>query len=182
MLRRPALLALFLVAAVTFGCKKEEGGEDDRPSPNLVGSLEPGVDTPVRMWGQEADYVYEGTVGEVVSLRVTSTTPGLDPNVQLLDPGGNPEAFDDDGGDRGNALIQGHTLGSSGTYKVRLRTDEDRTGDVVVRLDVEGKGPVEGTVETIAVPVEETPAPTPLPAPDPAANPPEDQNDAPTPP
>lgn len=184
MLRPPALLALLLVAVVTCGCTKEEAGEDDRPSPNLVGRLEPGVDTPVRMWGQEADYVYEGTVGEVVSLSVTSTDPGLDPNVQLLDPDDDPEAFDDDSGaSRGNALIQGHALKSSGTYKVRVKTDENQTGEVVVRLDVEGKGPVEGMAETFAVPDEVlTTDASPAFPPDPTANPQEDRSDDATPP
>jgi hypothetical protein len=180
MLRHPALLALLLLVIVTLGCRKAEMEEDDRPSPNLVGRLEPGVETPVRMWGRQADYVYEGTAGEVVSLSVDRATQGLDPNVQLLDPDGLPEAFDDDGGSWGNALIQKHTLASSGTYKIRLRTEEDRIGEVVVQLDVEGKGPVEGTsmITAEALTTEELPAPTP----DPAANPQETPNDSTPPP
>jgi hypothetical protein len=153
MLRHPALLALLLVPGVICGCNKEETTESF-PSANLVGRLEPGVETSVRMWGSPADYVYEGTAGEVVSLSVTSRTPGLDPNVQLLDPAGNPEAFDDDGGGQGNALIQGHTLGSSGIYRVRLRTDEDRTGELAILLNVEGNGP-DPEMTTTAIPLEE---------------------------
>lgn len=162
MLRHPALLSLFLASGVICGCSAENK-TDQHPSANLVGRLDSGAETSVRMWGLPADYIFEGTAGEVVSLSVTSGTPGLDPNVQLLDPDDNPEAFDDDGGGQGNALIQGHTLASSGTYKVRLRTDEDRTGEVIVLLNVEGQGPVEG-----------------IPAP--ATNPAEDPNDDSTPP
>jgi hypothetical protein len=138
---------------VICGCNAAENSGSS-PSANLGGRLEPGVETSARLWGSAADYVYEGTAGEVVSLSVDSRTPGLDPNVQLLDPAGNPEAFDDDSGGKGNALIQGHALGSSGTYTVRLRTDEDRTGEVAVLLNVERKG-LDPEMTTTTIPPEE---------------------------
>lgn len=160
MLRHTSLLALLLVPGVLCGCNAARD-TDGSPSANLGGRLEPGVETSARMWGAPADYVHEGTAGEVISLSVDSRTPGLDPNVQLLDPAGYPEAFDDDSGGQGNALIKGHVLASSGTYTVRLRTDEDRTGEVTVLLNVEKKGLAPET-PPMTIPLEEPhDAPTP---------------------
>jgi hypothetical protein len=109
----------------------------------LGGRLEPGVEVSVRLWGEPADYVYEGKAGEVINLSVTSRTAGLDPSVRLLDPSESQEAFDDDSGGQGNALIRNHALRNSGEYTARIETDEDRPGEVAVLLSVGGNA--EGT-------------------------------------
>lgn len=140
--RSRSLLALLLLAAVLPGCNAEEMDEPEGPSPQLGGRLEPGVEVQVRLWGQPADYVYPGKAGQVIDLSVASRTRGLDPNVQLLDPAGSEEAFDDDGGENGDALIRDHALLHDGDYKVRIDSDESRPGEVAVLLSVDGN--VEG--------------------------------------
>jgi hypothetical protein len=131
-----SLAVLLLVAGLICGCKKEEEGEDEIPTAQLEGQLEAGIQISVHMWGEAWKHVYEGEAGQVIDLSVISNTLGLDPKVQLLDPSGREEAFDDDSGGKGNALIREHLLQSSGTYTVRVETDEDQTGDVSVVLSV----------------------------------------------
>lgn len=140
--RSRKLAALLVVAGAICGCAKDESMVDDTPSAQLGGRLEPGVEVPVRLWGEPADYTYEGTAGEVIDVSVESRTKGLDPNVRLLDPSAAQEAFDDDGGANGDALIRGHVLQSSGDYTVRIESDENRRGEVAVLLSTGGN--VEG--------------------------------------
>lgn len=138
--RSSLLLAPLLLLAVLCGCNRaEEDYEEEGPAATLGGQLEPGVPVSISLWGEPADYAFDGTAGEVIDLSVTGTTPGLDPNVRLLDPSGLEEAFNDDGGGSGDARIKGHTLASTGTYVVRLQTDEDQPGDVTVQLDIAGR-------------------------------------------
>ena len=140
--RSSLLLAPLLLLAVLCGCNKaEEGYEEEGPAATLGGQLEPGVPVSVSLWGEPARYAFDGKAGEVIDLRVTGTTPGLDPNVRLLDPSGREEAFNDDGGGNGNARLKGHALASTGTYVARIETDEDQPGNVDVRLDVAGRPP-----------------------------------------
>lgn len=139
--RSPLLLAPLLLLAVTLGCKKAEDYEEEGPVATLDGQIEPGVTTSISLWGEPARYAFDGKAGEVIDLKVTGTTQGLDPYVRLLDPSGQEEAFNDDGGGSGNARIKGHALASTGTYVVRIETDEDQHGDVIVQLDVAGRPP-----------------------------------------
>ena len=139
--RSSLLLALLFGAGVLFGCAAEDADYEEGPSPTLGGRLEPGVPLSVSLWGEPADYVFDGKAGEVIDLSVTGTTKGLDPNARLLDPSGQEEAFNDDGGGNGNARIKGHPLASTGTYTVRIETDEDQPGDVTVFLTVPGRQP-----------------------------------------
>jgi hypothetical protein len=134
--RHRILLAVLLVAGVICGCKEKEEIEVQGPSAQLGGRLQTGVPVSVRLWGEPCEYVYEGMAGQVIDLSVTSQTAGLDPNVRLFDPAGLEEAFDDDRGGNGNALIEKHLLASSGTYKIRIETDEDQHGEVSVILSL----------------------------------------------
>ena len=136
-----ALPALLLLASMICGCKAEEEGG---PSPQLCGRrLQSGEPIDVRMWGELCDCTYQGTAGETIQISVSRTmAPGLDPYVRLLDPSGAEEAFDDDSGSNGDALIQGHVLRSSGIYTVSIGTDENRTGELsVVLLSTAPPGP-----------------------------------------
>jgi hypothetical protein len=140
--RASLLLASFLLVAMLCGCSKdEEYYEEEGPTPTLAGQLEPGVPLSISLWGEPADYTFYGKAGEVIDLIVTRMAPGLDPNVRLLDPSGQEEAFNDDGGGSGNALIQGYRLESTGTYTVRIETDEDQPGEVSVLLTIAGRQP-----------------------------------------
>lgn len=140
--RSSLLLAPLLLVAMLCGCNKDdEYYEEEGPTATLAGQLEPGVPLSVSLWGEPADYAFDGKAGEVIDLRVTGTAPGLDPNVRLLDPSGQEEAFNDDGGGGGNARLKGHPLASTGTYTIRIETDEDQPGDVDVRLDITGRPP-----------------------------------------
>lgn len=129
------LLAVLLLAGSIYGCNKaEDFTEPTDVSAQLGGTLEPGIPTSVQLWGEPSDHVYEGKAGEVISFRATGETPGLDPNVRLFGPGGGEEAFDDDSGGEGAALIQEHVLGAAGTYTFRIQTDEDQSGRVTLLL------------------------------------------------
>ncbi|HKH43655.1 MAG TPA: hypothetical protein VKM72_03235 [Thermoanaerobaculia bacterium] len=119
--------------------------DEEAVTAQMGGRLEPGIPTSAQLWGERSEYVYEGKAGEVVTVNVTTETPGLDPNVRLVDPAGLEVAFDDDSGGQGHALIQDHLLASDGTYTIRIQTDEDQHGDVTVLLS--RKGDVEGTME-----------------------------------
>ncbi len=140
------LLAVLLVAGIIGGCTKEEEIEEEGLAVAVGGQIEPCIPVSVRLWGEPAHYSYEGTAGQIIDLSVTSQTPGLDPNVRLFDPSEKEEAFDDDSGGKGDALLQKRLLGSSGTYTVTIGTDEDRLGEVSVLL--QHGGCVEGTMET----------------------------------
>jgi len=127
-----ALPALLLLASMICGCNRAEKGG---PSPQLCGLLHSGDPIYVRMWGERCDCTYEGKAGESLRISVSRTlTPGLDPYIHLLDPAGYEEAFDDDSGSNGNALIRDHVLRSSGTYTVSIGTEEDRTGVLAIVL------------------------------------------------
>jgi len=86
------------------------------------------------VWGKRLDFTYEGKAGEVITLRVISKTPGLDPWVQLFDPEGREEASDDDSGGKGNPLIAGHALKRSGQYTVGVGSAGGRSGELSVLL------------------------------------------------
>jgi hypothetical protein len=75
-----------------------------------------------------------GRAGEVISLRVNSMSPGLDPNISLLDPENQVEASDDDSGGHGNSLIKNHALKKTGQYTVIVRSDGKVQGKVEVLL------------------------------------------------
>jgi hypothetical protein len=104
-------------------------------APPPLTRLEPGRAVTERMWG-ESSFVFEGHAGEVISLRVNSMSPGLDPNVSLVDPKGKIEASDDDSGGHGNSLIKDHALKKTGQYTVIVRSSDRARGKVEVLLEV----------------------------------------------
>ena len=125
MLNRGHTLIALLLLAIVAGCS---------PPPSLGVRLEPGREVSQKVWGKRLDFTYEGKAGEVITLRVISKTPGLDPWVQLLDPEGREEASDDDSGGKGNPLIAGHALKRSGQYTVGVGFAGGRSGELSVLL------------------------------------------------
>jgi hypothetical protein len=85
------------------------------------------------MWNSSS-FIFAARAGEVITLRVNSKSPGLDPNISLLDPEDQVEASDDDSGGRGNSLIKNHTLKKTGQYIVIVRSDGQSRGKVEVLL------------------------------------------------
>jgi len=90
---------------------------------------------PITQWiWKEMHLLFDGKVGEVVTLKVTGKTPGIDPHVALLDPDDDKEAFDDDSGGHGNSLISNHTLKQSGRYTVIVELAGSDGGYVEILL------------------------------------------------
>lgn len=85
------------------------------------------------MW-TSSSFAFAGRAGEVISLRVNSMSPGLDPNISLVDPEDQVEASDDDSGGRGNSLIKNHALKKTGQYTVIVRSDGQSNGKIEVLL------------------------------------------------
>lgn len=85
------------------------------------------------MWGRSS-FVFVAHAGEVISLRVNSMSPGLDPNVSLVDPEDQIEVSDDDSGEHGNSLIKNHALKKTGQYTVIVRSDDQSEGTIAVLL------------------------------------------------
>ncbi|HYU30796.1 MAG TPA: hypothetical protein VEW48_01415 [Thermoanaerobaculia bacterium] len=85
------------------------------------------------MW-KFSSFIFAGHAGEVITLQVNSMSPGLDPNISLVDPKSQVEAFDDDSGGHGNSLIKDHALKKTGQYTVIVRSDGQSQGEVEVLL------------------------------------------------
>ena len=128
-----SLFAVLLAAGVAFGCTTELVPIGAPPCFRF--RLAPGQEMPVRTWKQCSGFEFSGQAGEVITIKVTGKTPGLDPNVRLYDPEGSEEAFDDDSGGNGNALIKEHLLLLSGTYTAIIGTDGNLDGEVTVLLE-----------------------------------------------
>jgi len=111
--------------------------ETSPPSPG--GNLVPGRAVPRAVWKGDSLFFFEGRAGEVVTLRVTSRAPGLDPHVVLLDPEAQKEASDDDSGGHGNSLLKDHTLMKSGRYAVKVGLAWRERGEIEVLLIKQAK-------------------------------------------
>jgi len=96
--------------------------------------LEPAQAITRRIW-KDARFVFEGKTGDVVSLKVTGKTPGIDPHVTLLDPAHGKEAFDDDSGGHGNSLIKNHPLKRTGPYTVVVGLAGSDEGEVEILFE-----------------------------------------------
>jgi hypothetical protein len=105
-----------------------------KPPTSLPESLVPGQAVIRAIWKEGILFIFEGKAGEVVTVTVTSKTPGLDPHITLVDPEKHPEASDDDGGGHGNSLIKNHMLKKSGRYTVRVGATGSDEGKVEVLL------------------------------------------------
>lgn len=109
-------------------------GKKHHKNSNPTEDLEPGQAITRRIW-KDTRFVFEGKAGEVVTLKVTAKTPGIDPHVTLLDPDHIKEAFDDDSGGHGNSLIQDHALKQSGRYTVVVGLAGSDAGEVEILLE-----------------------------------------------
>jgi hypothetical protein len=104
------------------------------PPPDLPERLTPDRAVTRAIWKNDLLFFFEGKAGEVITVRVTSKTRGLDPHVALLDPEAKKEATDDDSGGQGNSLIKNHALKRSGRYTVSVGTAQSDKGNVEVLL------------------------------------------------
>lgn len=79
-------------------------------------------------YGGGCEYRFSGTMGQYVTVRLTKDyNASLDPYLELHDPAGIIEAFDDDSGGNSNSLISRHRLMRSGTYKI-IATSYQQSG------------------------------------------------------
>jgi hypothetical protein len=62
--------------------------------PSPPEEIKPGRAVTREIWNN-IRFFFDGKAGEVITLRVTGKTPGLDPHVTFLDPDYDKEAFDD---------------------------------------------------------------------------------------
>ena len=126
-MRNPFLRAPGLVLLLTAGLVLQPvaARSDPNPRPNLPEFLVPGQAVTRPVW-KEILFSYEGQAGEVITISVTSKTPGLDPRLALLDPEKKEEASDDDSGGHGDSLLKNHALQKSGRYTVSVQGDEGK--------------------------------------------------------
>jgi hypothetical protein len=124
--RKGPMLLLLPVLTAGISCQ---------PPPEPRTRLEPGRPLTMPVWGEDL-FVFEGHAGELISLWVNSMSPGLDPNVSLVDPEGQVETSDDDSGGHGNSLIKDHALKKTGQYTVIVRSSDRAQGKVEVLLEV----------------------------------------------
>ena len=103
------------------------------PPPPPPTRLEPGRAVTERIW-ESSSFAFVAHAGEVISLRVNSMSPGLDPNLSLVDPEDRIEASDDDSSGQGNSLIKDHTLRKTGQYIVIVKSDGQSQSKVEVLL------------------------------------------------
>lgn len=130
-LRVPGLV-LLLVAGLTL---LPAAARPQNPGPSLPVTLVPGQAVTQSIWKRDLRLVFTGTTDEVITLRVTSQTAGLDPHVSLIDPEKAEEAADDDGGENGNSLIKDHVLKRTGEYTVVVGSDGKVQGRVEILLE-----------------------------------------------
>jgi hypothetical protein len=72
--------------------------------------------------GNECYYRFFGRAGGMATIGMTKRTNWLDPYLELHDPYGNVETYDDNSGGNGNSLISYHYLNYSGTYTIVARS------------------------------------------------------------
>jgi hypothetical protein len=75
--------------------------------------------------GNRCEYSFIGEAGDLVTIGLDSLDGQLDPWLDLIDPEGNVEVSDDDGGGNHNSLIRRHALLRSGTYTIVARAYQD---------------------------------------------------------
>jgi hypothetical protein len=107
---------------------------DPNPPANLPETLVPGKAVIRTVWEEDIFFSFEGKAGEVITIRVTSKTPGLDPHMALLGPEKKEEASDDDSGGHGDSLLKNHVLKKSGRYTVSVGAEGRDEGEVEVLL------------------------------------------------
>jgi len=82
------------------------------------------------------DWTFEGSAGQRVTIRCAAA-PGTDtdPRLNLLGPGGQLLAEDDDSGGEWNALIPNFGLPADGTYTIKVDVWGNDTGGYILTLD-----------------------------------------------
>ena len=130
----PVVLSLLLLAGIVSLPHAALCARQVPPS-SPPETLEPNRKTVRVIWGKSSSFVFPGKAGAVITLRVNSKSPALDPHLCLLDPENRVEAFDDDGGERGNSLIKDHALKQDGQYTIVIGLDNKVQGDVEVLLE-----------------------------------------------
>jgi hypothetical protein len=133
--RRASGLLLFLGAGLAFHSIAMARPPVCDPKPTLTEHLMPGQAVTRRIWDRNLHFSFNGKADEVITLRVTSRTSGLDPHVSLLDPEEVEEASDDDGGEHGSSLIKEHTLKRTGVYTILVGSDGRLQGKVKILLE-----------------------------------------------
>ncbi|UCC62386.1 MAG: hypothetical protein JSV36_16665 [Anaerolineae bacterium] len=69
-------------------------------------------------------YTFNGTARDLVTIRMTKRSSSLDPLLELRNPSGSLETWDDDGGGDRNSLIY-HRLARSGQYTIVTKSYND---------------------------------------------------------
>lgn len=76
--------------------------------------------------GDRCEYHFSGQQGDLVTIVLEELEGQLDPWLDLIDPQGRVEVFDDDSGAEHNSQISYHTLLHSGLYTIAARSYQDR--------------------------------------------------------
>lgn len=85
--------------------------------------------------GTSCAYIFAGTSGDTISIKMIATSSTLDPWLDLKDPGGYIVATDDDSAGDHNSLIANYQLRRSGTFTIIARAyDNASMGDFEVEL------------------------------------------------
>lgn len=126
-------LLLSLIVGMSFHSVAFARPQEAGPAPPE--SIVPGEAVTRAIWKKDLHFVFEGKAGEVITLRVTSKTSGLDPRVSLRDPEDVEEVADDDSGGQGNSLIKDHVLKRTGKYTIVVGSDGEVQGKVEILLE-----------------------------------------------
>lgn len=79
--------------------------------------------------GQQCKFTFSGASKAVVNIVMEKVSSGLDPYLELYDPGGRRVATDDDSAGNYNSAISNYVLGSSGVYTIVAKSYGNQTGD-----------------------------------------------------
>lgn len=125
---RPTLalwLALSILLSGGWDRVAAQGGIT--PGEPVSGAIEP---------GQAAEFVFNGTAGEVISLWAAAADAGLDPMLTLLDSGGRPLISNDDYAYPASrdALLEAITLPRTGVYTARVEGFASSAGPFTLTL------------------------------------------------
>jgi hypothetical protein len=113
MIRPTLALGLALSILLSGGRDRAAAQGDLIPEEPVSGTIEP---------GQAADFTFNGTAGEVISLLAAAQDAALDPVLTLLDSGGRPLLSSDDYAYPASrdALLEAVTLPRTGVYTARV--------------------------------------------------------------
>jgi tetratricopeptide (TPR) repeat protein len=73
-------------------------------------------------------WIFEGTAGEVITIKMSEDGSMLDTYLTLLGPDGAMLITDDDGGDGSNSMVRGFVLPETGTYTIVAGGSRDSAG------------------------------------------------------